>query len=623
MIQHNFTPEQEALMRETFLSESRREIRNGNRTALWEYVWVQWPGAVFDDFQRDIIESAVIGNLSEIAIKGCTGPGKGFGVATVANIIFDVWDECKIITTSSDISQATSVMFGEIKAVRQRMKWPHYAKVMTEEFKGQRATGRMVKNRQTGLIEPEYEDDPKKYLKIANPKTGEGMSGQHGPFSVLIADECSAVPDDIYRNALQWAKLIVALSNPRVLSGWFFDLFSPAREDPDVTQTVTCETGLRRLITIGGQDCRNVREKRLKRPIAPLGGIDIDGRHFEPGEKIPKDVYEKVKPIIPAQTCYDQYMTTMNSPEDFVKRVLGEGKFPLEDAQTQLFLKSWFPRCHQAFAQSKPPVEAFGLDLAATKDGDSTVLAAGSWHGLYAIHETQKADTSKTIGWVIEEVKDKYSIDLTDGRVPIAVDNGGMGKSVCDLLAERGCNVVVVSGQGSPHTGKDLYFNRRSEIYGELSRRMSPIDTPETPFAFAPNTELEQELCAHHKIPTGRGYKLTPKDRFPGQKIDGYCIKESLGRSPDRSDALAYLYAAARTLEVSGVPTLGRPLLLLTPEEELQAADSVKLPEDETEEERGERLRREFQADFNRLLPAPDGEREEVAVAEVPFPSFL
>jgi len=617
------SPEKQQLARLVRVDLCRDDIRDGKEPALWEYIRLQWPDALFDEFQRDIIRSGTVGRHAEIAIKGCTGPGKGFAVATLVNVIFDVWPECIIVVTSSDIAQATQVMFGEIKAVRQRMRYANYAKIMTEEFKGMKPTGRMVKNRTSGQEEPEYIEDTKKYLLIANPKTGEGLSGKHGAFSVFISDESSAVPDEMIVNARRWSKLVVAISNPRFLSGWFYDLFEPAGDEKDKTQTVTCAAGLRRLVTIGGSDCRNVREKRLKSAVGPIGGIDIDGRHFAQGELIPQEFYEKVKPIIPSQTCYDQYQATMSSPDEFTRLVLGQGRFPKEDAVTQLFLKSWFRRHHEAWRdmEGQVPVEAFGLDLAATAQGDATVLAVGGPLGLRELISWKKANSVETIGWVIEVAQQKFGIDLKDGRVPIGIDNSGMGKTIVQSFQEMGVNVIEVSGQGAPQVHKDLYYNRRAEVYGELSRRMSPIETPMEPFALPECVELEQELCAHHKIPLGKGFKITQKDRYPGQTLVGHTVKEHIGRSPDRSDALCYLYAAVRTLESGiGAPVLDRPLMLITPEEqnEAEAASSTLNKKKTFEEEKND--------DFNLRFPVLRAEGELPPVKELPgapWPDFL
>lgn len=611
----DYTPEEKRILLEALAEECRVNIRTGSEDALWEYISLQWDDPVLDDFQRDIIRSGMLGGIKEIAIKGCTSPGKGFSVAVLANCWFDVFSESKIIITSSDISHATRTMFGEVKAVRQRMKFPQHAKIMTEEFKGQIRTGRILKDRVTKKDEPEYEDDPKHYVLVANPKGGEGFSGAHGPATLFIFDEASAVPDDLYKNAKQQSKLIVALSNPRVLSGWFYDLFRPA-EDMDVTQTIITPSGPRRIYTIGGMDCRNVREKRLKEPFGPLGGIDIAGTHFDQGERIPEEFFVQVKTTIPNQMDYAKYAETMADPDEFHRRVFGEGRFPKEDAATNLFMKGWCERARKAW-HNQIPVEAFGLDLAASTFGDETILAAGGIEGCRDLHGWKKSDTTKTIAEVLRVARDEYGIDLTQGRHPVAVDMGSIGKAIFDSLTQMGVQCVEVWSQGAPQVNREKYANRRAEVYGELSSRMNPEESPQSVFAIPHDVKLEQELCAHHKLASARGFSVTPKDRHKGMLFNGHTVREHLNRSPDRSDALAYLYAAVRTMECGSIPTLSRPLILVTAEEELEIA--MKEAEGKTEESEAERLQREFNEELAALMGWETVEEHK----EVPFPSFL
>lgn len=612
----DFTPEEKLLMFNALAEECRKGIRRGEEAALREYVSLQWNDPVLDDFQWDILKSGMLGGINEIAIKGCTSPGKGYSVALLANCWFDVFPESKVIVTSSDISHATRVMFGEVKAIRQLMAFPGTAKVMTEEFKGLIPTGRMIRDRVLKKDVPEYEDDPKHYLIVANPKSGEGFSGAHGPATLFIFDEASSVLDELYKNARQQALLIVALSNPRVLSGWFYDLFRPA-DEMDKTQTIPTPVGPRRLFTIGGMDCRNVREKRLKKPFGPLGGIEIAGQHFKQGERIPEELFKTIKTVIPNQMDYAKYAETMADPDEFHRRVFGQGQFPKEDAATNLFMKAWFERARKAWNPNLP-VDAFGLDLAASTFGDETVLAAGGTLGCREFHAWKKADTTLTVAEVLKVAIEVYGIDLKRGTVPVAVDMQSIGSAVFDMLTNEGVLCVEVWANGAPQVNREKYANRRAEVYGELSSRMNPEEYPQVPFAIPPNEpKLDQELSAHHKIPSARGFSVTPKDRYRGMVFNSHTIKEHIGRSPDRSDALAYLYAAVRTLDSGVSPVLQRPLVLLTEEEQLALAiEEGKEQEEESPEAVADR---EFNEQIAQLL---GWEREE-PVKEVPYPSFL
>ncbi len=603
------TPEQVQAAKRVLAQHLREQIIAGNEPALWEYIALQWPAAVLDEFQKDIIRSGMLGGVKRIAIKGCTSPGKGFAVSLLANIWFDVHPECKVILTSSNIEHAEKVIFGEVVSLRRRMLYSIEAKVMTRQIKG---------------LDKEGNLDSKHYLITANPKTGEGFSGQHGPKTLFVFDESSAVPDHLYENAMQQAVLIVALSNPRVRSGWFFDLFKPAGEDKiDETQTVMTTTGPTRLITVGGPDCRNVREKRLKEPFAPPGGIIIKNQKFEEGQRIPHELFLEVKTVVPNQMDYAAYIATMSNADPMWRDVFGLGKFPKEDADSQLFLPSWFPRHHGAW-NDQIPVEAFGLDLAATaRDGDETVLAAGGSAGCRCLHPWKKGDTTKTVSEVLRVSADDYGIDLTEGRHPVAIDMTGIGKAVHDMLAEKGVLCVPVWGNGSPQVNRELYDNRRAEVYGELSSRMDPEKCPETPWPIPLDRMLEQELCAHDKIPKLRGFGVTPKSRFKGMTYQGHTVQEKIGRSPDRSDSVAYLYAAVRSLDSGvGAATLDRPLILLTEAERIEAdaAEAAKR-QAEAPKSHWETVSDEHSALIGGF--SDEIEREYGELSQVPYPDFL
>jgi hypothetical protein len=544
---------------EADLELARREARCGEPLGL---VGLQWPhlratsaerdlfngDLRLDAFQVDILCSAFDLSITELFIKGCTKPGKGFAVALVANLWFDVFPESRIIIASERIDHARDVVFAEIAALREQMR--------------ARGPGRLLRK---GIA-----DSPKHYLAIANPLTGEGFSGQHGSWTLFLFDEASAVPDDFYDQARKQARLIIALSNPRTLGGWFRRGF-PAHA-PDDNLTIDTSFGRRRCLTVGGTDCLNVRHRRLEKPLAPAGGITIGSCHFRAGEPIPDECFNLVRPIIPNQLDYARYCDILTHPDPRHRDVFGEGRFPTEDAQMQVVLPSWLPRHEAAWtARSQSiTVEAFGLDVAASLLGDETILAAGGREGLRCLHSCRNADTMQTVAWVIATARDIYGIELAQGVAPIAVDTDGLGKGIADRLAELGAAVIEIRGNRAADCETSRYANKRAEIYGELARRLDP-DGPWgcEAWPLVPDPMLHEELAAPQRIYASDGvrFRITPKDRMPGSTFKGETLREKLGRSPDRGDATAYLYAAIRSLDASGPALLERPLLLVTPEE--------------------------------------------------------
>jgi hypothetical protein len=483
-----------------------------------------------DDWQRnDVILPFFDSSVFCVAIKGNTKAGKGASVSICTNLWFDVF-ESKIILSSATYSHAADVIFGEIVKWRSEMQFPLPASVLV-----------------TGISA-----GPQHYVTISNPRTGEGFSGQHGDHTLFVLDESSGVPDSHYDNATKQARKIVALSNPRTLFGWFRDLYKSCT-DQNKTETVPGPFGRVHCVTVGGSDCLNVRAKRLERPFAPFGGIEIDGHRFEQNDPIPPNLYERVKPLIPSQCDYARYVGILQHPDKRHVDVFGHGKFPEEDPEKQVILASYFDRHHAAYDPANPPpVEAFGFDIARSMDGDSTSLAAGGILGLRKLHLWKYADTTHHVGEAIR-IAASYGIDLTLGRHPVCVDMDGLGAGVADQLRQKGVWVIEFRGNMTSQVDPRIYGNLRAEGYGTLGRRLDPNDQwGGEPWAMPPDSQLVEELTAPEKIYGSDSFRfhLTPKVRPSGSTFSGQSVKEKLGRSPDRADSVVYLWHAVRELHL-------------------------------------------------------------------------
>lgn len=520
-----------------FLADLELAKREARRGEPWEFIRLQWPNLILssedrpffktdlrlDDAQIDILQYLFAEDHTEEFIKGCTKRGKGFAVALGVNIWFDVFDNSKIILTGPSSDHVKDNLFGEVAALRRQMVRPANAEIQTEAIRA----------------------GNKHYIIIANPKSGEGFSGQHSEYTLFVFDEASAAVEFYYTNAKKQARFIIALSNPRILSGWFRDGYKSAA-DPDITQSVPTSFGTRRLITAGGADTVNVREKRLEKPFAPHDGFEIGGRAYRIGQRIPQKYADLIRPLIPAQVDYARYMDIMSSPDESSRRIFGEGKFPKEDASLQVILGSWL-QLHKDGWTPEIIVCGFGLDVGASVDGDSTVLAPGGPRGLLPLHATKRADTMQTVGWVLDTAWSEHGIRLTDGSVPIAVDyGGGYGRGVGDRLREQGVMVISVH----PNTRSKLplkYENMRAEIYGELGHRLNPEGPwgDRNPWGLPDDPLLFEELTAQEKVPGSDGVKfgLIPKTK-PHPRYTGKTLEDILHRSPDRSDAVALLWRA-------------------------------------------------------------------------------
>lgn len=559
------------------LELAKREVRAGDP---FEFIRLQWPSLLcspderqyfetdfrLDAAQVDILRHVFAEDHTECFIKGCTKYGKGFVTALAVNIWFDVFLESKIILTGPSVDHVLDNLFAEVVSIRKQMRSPGDGEIQSDQIVSK-------KNR-------------KHFIIIANPKSGEGFSGNHSTHTLFCFDESSGTPDIYYDNSKKQARFIIALSNPRILSGWFRKGFG--EHNPDECKSLLTSFGRRRLVTAAGSNTVNVRFKRLEKPLAPAGGLTIGKRHFEAGEMIPPELRKHVAPLIPSQIDYARFLDIMAHPDEMHRLVFGEGQFPREDAQLQVILSSWYEKA-KSVHHSEIPVTAFGLDVAASTDGDETFLAAGGTEGCLELMGCRRSNVMTTAGWVLSESNRLYGIDLTKGANPVAIDyGGGLGKGIGDRLREQGVRVIaVIPNQRSrfPH----LYENQRAELYGELGRRMNP-DGPygDKYWALPEDQLLAEELAAQEKIISSDGirFRLIPKDKATAASAK--TIKDKIDRSPDRSDAVTLLWRAVSAND-SIQDYSKRPLVYALREEE--AEQPPEDPDERSAWERNQYLR--------------------------------
>lgn len=470
-----------------------------------------------DDWQRDFLRCFFDDQYFSIVVKGNTKAGKGAVTAIAINVWFDVWERCKVVVTSSSADHAKANLFAEVVKWRRSMR------------PGSTGPGRILT--ETIL------DNDQHYVRVSNPLTGEGFSGQHGPRTLFAIDECSAIAASRVEDAEKQARKIAALGNPRSATGWLWSAFRGANP-VDVTQDVPTPLGLRRCVTVDGAECMNVKNKRLEKPQSPPGGIEVAGVYYPALARIPDDVFDQVRTLIPDQCDYGRFMGIKQHPDSRHVAVFAHGHFPTEDPQKQVILPSWLGR-HQLAWHHKIPVTCFGFDAARSLDGDESVLSAGSSVGCAWLEAWKVADAIYHGERILELAMSRCGIDLRKGRNPVCVDmDGGYGAGTADWLRRKNVWIIEYRGNEASEVDPRTYGNRRAEGYGELGRRLSPADVyKDTPWPLPADDGLAEDLSAPEKK-----YGVKDSLRFSLEPKEG--IKLRIGRSPDRGDAVVMLYRA-------------------------------------------------------------------------------
>jgi hypothetical protein len=193
----------------------------------------------------------------------------------------------------------------------------------------------------------------------------------------------------------------------------------------------------------------------------------------------------------------------------------------------------WSPR------EAKGPMTALGLDV--SRGGEDKTSAArrhGSWFDdLITVPGKVTDDGPKAAGFVAPLIRNGACV---------CVDAIGIGSSALDFI--RGLNLLVLPVVGSEASqeytvaGNLRFKNKRAEMYWRLREALDP--TAEEPIALPPDSELLTDLSAvRYKVVqmgTNAGIQIRDKDE----------IREAIGRSPDKGDAVAMTF-------VSGIPEPG------------------------------------------------------------------
>lgn len=512
-----------------------------------------------DDFQIELIRCPFDGKHTQAFMGGGTGLGKGFCTGgMIINLWFSLFDGvdnedyCKIVIVGPTIDHLIKNMFADTKTWRRRM---------TSHKNGCEEVEIQIEK----LIDKRNDQHS---VTMANTSSGEAMSGAHSPKTMYVFEEASAVPFSYYNDSLSQAKFLIAVSNPRLPSGWFYEGYP--KEFTNGIKTIQSSAGPRRIFSLGAIDCLNVRAKRLEQLLAPTCGIAIEGVNFAPGDQIPMSMKPFVKPLITGQTCYDRCEILKNTrPKEEVEWAV-YGRFPRHNSLLMLFDPGWKTESvakHRELENEKLQksilVKACGLDVGGSATGDPSCLALGDVVGCKNITLFKEKNLAILKGMVYATCREN-GIDLKSGNYPIAIDVIGIGQMLADQMEMEGVWAIRVQNQGGVIRNGEDYVNRRTEVFGDLAELIDPkcTDTDKI-FALPDDDMLWEELHALEKIYQGNGRRfiLIPKRRPPNQQggakiVDNrQSIEEKIKRSPDRADAVSLLGQAIRELPEFGYTT--------------------------------------------------------------------
>ena len=187
----------------------------------------------------------------------------------------------------------------------------------------------------------------------------------------------------------------------------------------------------------------------------------------------------------------------------------------------------WKPR------DAKGEMTALGLDPArGGADKTSVARRHGQWFDeIVTAPGAVTKDGPTTAGFVVPLVRNGACI---------CVDSIGIGSSALDFIKGMNLNVLAVNGSETSHVhavaGNMRFRNRRAEMYWLLREALDP--TNPDPIALPNDQELLGDLTAvRYKVVTlGQSTALQMRSKDE--------VREALGRSPDKGDAVAMTFVA-------------------------------------------------------------------------------
>jgi intein/homing endonuclease len=366
------------------------------------------------------------------------------------------------------------------------------------------------------------------------------FSGKHAPAMLFIVDEGDAVPPEVYEGIETcmsggFARLLI-LFNPKIKSG---PVYKKEREKQANVIELTAfahpnvQTGQD---LIPGAVDRNTTVRRLNewsRPLAPTE--EPDAQCFE----VPDFLAGCTATSLDGKTTYPPLLAGWRKITDHQLSYMVLAEYPAQSSQ-QLISEEWIARARANWnlyvakwgeKQPKGTKARGGLDVADQGD-DSNVFARryGPW----------VAPLQTWSGVDLEVTSDKAAaLYLSHDLEYLFIDATGVGAGVAPsarrkvrrakaLAPIRKITGVMVASSPTEKTELGEFRHLRDQLWWTMREWLRTDENAMLP----PDDELEEELLVATYEVQGKYVRIMDKPH----------MKELLGRSPDRADALSLTF---------------------------------------------------------------------------------
>ena len=219
-------------------------------------------------------------------------------------------------------------------------------------------------------------------------------------------------------------------------------------------------------------------------------------------------------PFAPKVLISEAEEMRVKDPDKFMHIFLG---YPQTQSETALFTYKLVEQAMNRNAEASGAT-VVSADIARFgNDKSCIVVRSGLW--VKQIITKSGSDLTETADW-IKAISNVYKADA------IVVDSIGIGAGVLDILLRSG--YFAIDGNFSKKATDEVrYHNKRASSYFDLKKAM------DRGLAIPNDDELAEELLAiEYEFTSAGRVKIVDKDK----------IKKTIGRSPDKADAMALSY---------------------------------------------------------------------------------
>lgn len=507
-----------------------RERYRGDPVGFCEQVL----GATLVDPIKEMMVSTEA-NRQTIA-KSANATGKTHGAAHVALWFFLMWDDAKVFTAAAPPERnLRQLLWGEISAIVAKHPWL-FADCKVGMMNIERRD-KELNSFITGLTIPQSGSDADREGRF---------SGKHAPHMMFIIDEGDAVPEPCYKGVEscmsgQHERLLI-LFNPRASRGKPYELERDGRARVVEISAFSHPNVITGRNIVPGAVSRETTVRRINEWTRPLG----------PDEPIDHSETFEVPAFLVGATAEMSGGGFFAPLEPGFKKVIRPefdymvlARYSAQ-AEMQLISRAWISAARSRWdvyvalygevpPRGVPPI--VGLDVAEYgKDPNVLVERYGGW--------VANLTTWRGVD-VTETAQRAASICKTVGALRANVDAIGVGAGVAPTMRKAGVRAVDIKVSESPtktadvNEAKTRFRDLRDQLWWEVREWLRTDSGAMLP----PDEFLLEELAAPTYQPTKWGLQVTQKP----------VLREILGRSPDRAEALMFTFAPERDLLIGFV----------------------------------------------------------------------